>query len=97
MALHGWRLYGVVLIIFAYIVGILVLSVINMQGPQVTFPRSGVRFEEVNVHKDSVSHYLNVRLFPIIEDKPAATARLEWFEQTTADSMVYSIAFSEFK
>ncbi|CAD7087631.1 unnamed protein product [Hermetia illucens] len=48
MALHGWRLYGVVLIIFAYIVGILVLSVINMQGPQVTFPRSGVRFEEIN-------------------------------------------------
>lgn len=48
MALHGWRLYGVAGIIFAYIIGILLLSVINIQNPRMNFSRASTNFGEVN-------------------------------------------------
>lgn len=34
MALRGWRLIGVAGTVFAYIVGILLLSIVSVQNPQ---------------------------------------------------------------
>lgn len=46
MALRGWRLLGVAGTIFAYVAGILLLSIVSLNNPNQRRPRSG-RFGEV--------------------------------------------------
>lgn len=46
MALRGWRLFGVAGTIFAYVAGILLLSIVSLNNPNQRRPRSG-RFGEV--------------------------------------------------
>lgn len=48
MALRGWRLFGVAGTIFAYVIGILLLSIVSLNNPNQRRPRSG-RFGEVRV------------------------------------------------
>ena len=47
MALRGWRLFGVAGTIFAYIAGILLLSIVSLNNPSQRRPRVG-RFGEVS-------------------------------------------------
>lgn len=46
MALRGWRLFGVAGTIFAYVAGILLLSIVSLNNPNQRRPRTG-RFGEV--------------------------------------------------
>lgn len=48
MALRGWRLFGVAGTIFAYVAGILLLSVLSLNNPNQRRGRSG-RFGEVGI------------------------------------------------
>lgn len=47
MALRGWRLFGVAGTIFAYVAGILLLSILSLNNPNQRRGRGGGRFGEV--------------------------------------------------
>ncbi len=48
MALRGWRLFGVAGTIFAYVAGILLLSILSLNNPNQRRGRGGGRFGEVD-------------------------------------------------
>lgn len=49
MALRGWRLAGVAGTIFAYVAGILLLSILSLNNPNQRRGRGGGRFGEVEI------------------------------------------------
>lgn len=53
MALRGWRLFGVAGTIFAYVIGILILSIVSVQNPQPRRSRPRV-YGEVNMQRNVI-------------------------------------------
>lgn len=58
MALRGWRLFGVAGTIFAYVAGILLLSIVSLNNPNPRRVRYG-RYAEVGLFNMALLHKFN--------------------------------------